>query len=184
MRNRLSLILGSKETDRLVMGTFHRWVERFLALSDSRIRRAESAASSLNHSVCVRCKSTVCVPQIERAKFTHQVSRRTDLRKYGKLVNLASSFTIADRDDWLVPLSPFHDQSPLIPHNCSSLATIKRVVSSLEIPDVLKKELKPPTYLDHISKCKARMIMPEELRMSKQGGWDQNKFEWIARVYE
>ena len=100
-------------------------------------------------------------------------------------MNLASSFTIADRDDWSVALLSLFCLNPADPFMVSpSLATIKRVVSSLEIPDILKKELKPPTYLDHISKCKARMISPDELRMSKQGGWDQNKFEWIARVYE
>ncbi|GAA6006862.1 hypothetical protein JCM11491_003209 [Sporobolomyces phaffii] len=115
MKVRLSKIIGAKETDRVVMGTFH--------------------------SVCVRY-----------------------LRKYAKLVDLASTFTIADRDD--------------------CLAMIKRVVSSIDVPDALKKELKPPVYLDHISKCKARMITPDELRASKTGQWDQSKFEWIARVFE
>ncbi|GAA5883030.1 hypothetical protein JCM16303_006799 [Sporobolomyces ruberrimus] len=86
------------------------------------------------------------------------------LRKYAKLVNLSSSFTIADRDD--------------------CLAMVKRVLFNVQVPEDLKKQLKPPTYLDHISKCKARMISPEELRMSKIGQWDANKFDWIARIYE
>ncbi|GAA5902404.1 ATP-dependent helicase [Sporobolomyces salmoneus] len=86
------------------------------------------------------------------------------LRKYSKLVNLSSTFTIADRDD--------------------CLAIIKRILPQLPIPDSLKKDLKPPVYLDHISKCKARMISPDELARSHEGKWDQTKFEAISRVYE
>ncbi|GAA5941279.1 uncharacterized protein JCM15063_006424 [Sporobolomyces koalae] len=126
MKSRLSKILGPKETERLVMGTFHRHVHQA-------------------PSVCVRY-----------------------LRKYGKLVNLESGFTIADRDD--------------------CLAMIKRILPNLEPPDGaredIKRDMKPPTYLDHISKCKARMTTPNGLRAEPRPEWDSAKWEWIARVYE
>ncbi|GAA5966335.1 hypothetical protein JCM21900_003099 [Sporobolomyces salmonicolor] len=86
------------------------------------------------------------------------------LRKYAKLVNLASNFVIADRDD--------------------CLAMIKRLLGSLPVPDDLRRDMKPPTWLDHISKCKSRMIGPEQYRVEKAGGYDEEKAEWVARVFE
>ncbi|GAA5896051.1 hypothetical protein JCM5296_006229 [Sporobolomyces johnsonii] len=86
------------------------------------------------------------------------------LRKYGKLVNLASNFVIADRDD--------------------CLAMIKRLLGSLSVPNDLRRDMKPPTWLDHISKCKSRMIGPEQYRADNAGGYDEEKAEWVARVFE
>lgn len=134
----------------------------------------------------------------------------SDLRKYGKLVFLDSNFVISDRDDWSVSLSAF---SPLLEgsartrltrprlflclvrrlstlpaswnaHPLRSLAVIKRLLPSLPIPAELRKDMKPNTWLEHISKCKSRMQSPEQFRAERAGQWDQQKVEAIATVYE
>ncbi|GJN94058.1 hypothetical protein Rhopal_007122-T1 [Rhodotorula paludigena] len=88
------------------------------------------------------------------------------LRKYAKLVNLAPNFLITDRDD--------------------CLAIIKRLISTLSVPDNLRREMKPPTWLESISKCKSRQIGPEQYRVEREaaGAVDPEKSEWVARVYE
>ncbi|GAA6061510.1 hypothetical protein JCM10212_004500 [Sporobolomyces blumeae] len=116
MKHRLSKILGPKETERVVMGTFH--------------------------STCVRY-----------------------LRQYAKLVGLASNFVIADRDD--------------------CLAMLKRIVNTVELPPGIEAgDIKPAVYLDHISKCKARMISPGLYRLEHRDEVDKSKHEAIASVYE
>ncbi|GAA6025159.1 hypothetical protein JCM10207_008919 [Rhodosporidiobolus poonsookiae] len=91
------------------------------------------------------------------------------LRKYAALVGLPSNFLITDRDD--------------------CLAIIKRILLSDFVPVTLKREMKPQTWLESISRCKAKMQTPEAYRAERLGGGvlspaDEEKFEAIARVYE
>ncbi|BGP43735.1 ATP-dependent DNA helicase srs2 [Rhodotorula kratochvilovae] len=89
------------------------------------------------------------------------------LRKYAKLLNLAPNFLITDRDD--------------------CLAIIKRLLASLTaLPDNLRREMKPQSWLEVISKCKSRKMGPEEYRAESASavGGDPEKVEWVARVYE
>ncbi|GAA6051585.1 hypothetical protein JCM3770_003484 [Rhodotorula araucariae] len=89
------------------------------------------------------------------------------LRKYARLLNLAPNFLITDRDD--------------------CLAIIKRLLNSLPaLPDTLRREMKPPTWLEAISRCKSRKMGPEEYRAEtgSDARADPEKIEWIAKVYE
>ncbi|GAA5834422.1 hypothetical protein JCM11251_007984 [Rhodosporidiobolus azoricus] len=93
------------------------------------------------------------------------------LRKYAKLVGLVSNFLITDRDD--------------------CLAIIKRLLMSLpSIPSHLKKDMKPPTWLEAISRCKAKMMTPDMYRASKHSGgvtlspMEDEKVEAVAEMYE
>ncbi|KWU42477.1 UvrD/REP type DNA helicase [Rhodotorula sp. JG-1b] len=86
------------------------------------------------------------------------------LRKYGKLVGLESNFLISDRDD--------------------CLAVIKRLLPTLPIPEKLRKEMKPNTWLEYISRCKSRMQTPEQYRAERAKDWDQDKVEAVVVVYE
>lgn len=132
--------------------------------------------------VCVRCRSLsrnarVCEPltitrgrpaQVRqarqpRAQLSHHRPRR--------LVRTSSTL------------------SPLLPagtNTTRSLAIIKRLISTLSVPDNLRREMKPPTWLESISKCKSRQIGPEQYRVEREaaGAVDPEKSEWVARVYE
>lgn len=72
--------------------------------------------SLVAHSVCVRCKLSCSTPRNEHRPDS--LSGIADLRKYAKLVNLASNFLISDRDDWCVSslarYSPRHLTCPPI----------------------------------------------------------------------
>ncbi|BGP20389.1 ATP-dependent DNA helicase srs2 [Rhodosporidiobolus nylandii] len=92
------------------------------------------------------------------------------LRKYASLVGLVSNFLITDRDD--------------------CLAIIKRLLLSPSVPSTLKREMKPPQWLEAISRCKARLINPDQYRAEKMSGngpvspAEEEKIEAIAGVYE
>ncbi|GEM08959.1 ATP-dependent DNA helicase [Rhodotorula toruloides] len=94
----------------------------------------------------------------------HSVCGRADLRKYAKLVSLASNFLITDRDD--------------------CLGIIKRLLQALPVPANLKREMKPQTWLESISKCKSRMMSPSQYRADRSAAVDQDKVEWVAKMYE
>ncbi|GAA5969721.1 hypothetical protein JCM3765_001218 [Sporobolomyces pararoseus] len=147
---RISQLIQTKglEPDKIVVVTFTNKAANEMKFRLEKIlgnEIVEKVVMGTFHSVCVRY-----------------------LRKYSKLVNLSSTFTIADRDD--------------------CITVIKRVLSttlSETIPDQLKKEnFKPRVYLEEISKCKARRISPLELSTSRKGEWDEIKFEWISKVYQ
>ncbi|GAA6042157.1 hypothetical protein JCM8097_004990 [Rhodosporidiobolus ruineniae] len=92
------------------------------------------------------------------------------LRKYAKLVGLSSNFLITDRDD--------------------CLAIIKRLLLLDFVPATLKRELKPNNWLEHISRCKARMMSPDMYRASRMSGGqtlsisEEEKVEAMARMHE
>ncbi|GAA5881915.1 hypothetical protein JCM3774_001294 [Rhodotorula dairenensis] len=86
------------------------------------------------------------------------------LRKYAKLVGLESNFLISDRDD--------------------CLAVIKRLLPTLPIPERLRSQMKPNTWLEYISRCKSRMQTPEQYRAERVKDVDQEKVEAVALVYE
>ncbi|GAA5937445.1 hypothetical protein JCM3775_006616 [Rhodotorula graminis] len=88
------------------------------------------------------------------------------LRKYGKLLGLSPNFVITDRDD--------------------CLAIIKRLTNTglPDLPADLRKEMKPQTWLEAISRCKSRTMSPDEYRVENGAHVDQDKVEWIAKVFE
>ena len=65
-----------------------------------------------------------------------------------------------------------------------SLAVIKRLLPTLPIPEKLRKEMKPNTWLESISRCKSRMQTPEQYRAERVKDWDQDKVEAVVVVYE
>ncbi|GAA5859197.1 hypothetical protein JCM8547_008911 [Rhodosporidiobolus lusitaniae] len=95
------------------------------------------------------------------------------LRKYGKLVGLQPNFLITDRDD--------------------CLAIIKRLLQQPFVPVNLKREMKPPLWLEIISRCKAKMLGPEGYRIERMTAngagtslsqQEEEKVEAVARMYE
>ncbi|GAA5891913.1 hypothetical protein JCM6882_007403 [Rhodosporidiobolus microsporus] len=92
------------------------------------------------------------------------------LRKYAKLVGLIPNFLITDRDD--------------------CIAIIKRLLLLPFVPSNLKREMKPPTWLEAISRCKAKMMSPEQYRVSRMSGGaavsaaEEEKIEAVASMYE
>lgn len=68
----------------------------------------------------------------------------------------------------------------------SSLAIIKRLLTRFadNLPDNLRREMKPPTWLEAISRCKSRRMNPEDYRADNANHPDPDKVEWIARMFE
>lgn len=68
----------------------------------------------------------------------------------------------------------------------SSLAIIKRLLTRFadNLPDNLRREMKPPTWLEAISRCKSRRMSPEDYRADNANHPDPDKVEWIARMFE
>lgn len=68
-----------------------------------------------------------------------------------------------------------------------SLAMIKRCIISSSMPEDLRKDLKPSTLLDVISKCKTSEMSPALYR-AQQAAMDNpqsaERMEAICRVYE
>ncbi|BGP35653.1 ATP-dependent DNA helicase srs2 [Rhodotorula toruloides] len=135
---------GGIKPEELVVVTFTNKAANEMKVRLSKIVGAETVDKLVMgtfHSVCVRY-----------------------LRKYAKLVNLASNFLITDRDD--------------------CLGVIKRLLQALPVPAKLKREMKPQTWLESISKCKSRMMSPDQYRADRSAAVDQEKIEWVARMYE
>ncbi|PRQ70529.1 hypothetical protein AAT19DRAFT_11278 [Rhodotorula toruloides] len=135
---------GGIKPEELVVVTFTNKAANEMKVRLSKIVGAETVDKLVMgtfHSVCVRY-----------------------LRKYAKLVNLASNFLITDRDD--------------------CLGIIKRLLQALPVPANLKREMKPQTWLESISKCKSRMMSADQYRADRSAAVDQEKVEWVARMYE
>ena len=115
-----------------------------------------------------------------------------DLRKYGKLLGLSPNFVITDRDDWCVSSPSPHRLArsnaglTKLPRSPRSLAIIKRLTNTgmPDLPADLRKEMKPQTWLEAISRCKSRTMSPDEYRIENGAQVDQDKVEWIAKVFE
>ncbi|GAA6057807.1 hypothetical protein NBRC10513_001145 [Rhodotorula toruloides] len=112
----------------------------------------------------VRLSKIVGAETVDKLVMGTFHSASADLRKYAKLVNLASNFLITDRDD--------------------CLGIIKRLLQALPVPANLKREMKPQTWLESISKCKSRMMSADQYRADRSAAVDQEKVEWVARMYE
>ncbi|GAA6006860.1 hypothetical protein JCM11491_003208 [Sporobolomyces phaffii] len=87
------------------------------------------------------------------------------LRRYGKLISLASNFSILDRDD------------------ASSI--IKRVIASIpNFPSAtVFNKVTPVQFLDKISSAKSKMLDPETYRLDKENNPDDTRRAWIGTLW-
>lgn len=148
---------GVREVDELRASTTRRQGLRSLCVSRMASLRAQTLTIMRNRP------AQVCQARQPRAQLPHHRPRR--------LVRTSSSPPL---------LLPAESGA-----TCS-LAIIKRLISTLSVPDNLRREMKPPTWLESISKCKSRQIGPEQYRVEREaaGAVDPEKSEWVARVYE